>query len=146
MATSIESRVPLLDHTFVEFAARVPASLKLRGRTGKYIFKAAVADLLPDSIINRPKMGFPTPLRDWLSPQRAGSLIDSLEDKNGLLAGITSREALHDLLNRHRRGEIDGTDRIWRLLNFQIWGDQYITGRGAGRWESLVGDPSFTSA
>lgn len=144
MATSIESRVPLLDHTLVEFAARVPASLKLRGRTGKHIFKAAVSDLLPDSIVNRPKMGFPTPLRDWLSPQRAGALIDALEDRDGLLAAITNRDALHTLLNRHRQGEIDGTDRIWRLLNFQIWGDHYITGRGAGRWEALVGAPAAT--
>ena len=145
MATSIESRVPLLDHTLVEFAARVPSSLKLRGRNGKYIFKAAVSDLLPPEIINRPKMGFPTPLRDWLSPRRAGALLDSLEDRDGLLAEITGRDALRALLNRHRQGVSDGTDRIWRLLNFQIWGDHFLTGRGAGRWESLVGSSSVTS-
>ena len=146
MATSIESRVPLLDHTLVEFAARVPASMKLRGRTGKYIFKAAVEDLLPREIINRPKMGFPTPLRDWLAPAVAGPLLDAHEDRDGLLASITGRATLHALLDRHRRGEIDGTDRVWRLLNLQIWGDLFLTGRGAERWESILGAPMSLSA
>jgi asparagine synthase (glutamine-hydrolysing) len=146
MATSIESRVPLLDHTLVEFAARVPASLKLRGRNGKYIFKSAVEDLLPNEIVNRPKMGFPTPLRDWLSPAAAGPLLDALEDRDGLLASITDRTALQALLARHRRGEIDGTDRVWRLLNLQIWGDLFLTGRGAARWESILGAPVSLSA
>ena len=141
MAASIESRVPLLDHTLVEFAARVPASLKLRGRQGKYIFKSAVADLLPPEIFNRPKMGFPTPLRDWLAPSVAGPLLDALEDRNGFLASITDRATLQALLARHRHGEIDGTDRIWRLLNFQIWGDLFLTGRGSARWESILGVP-----
>ncbi len=66
MAASIESRVPFLDHTLVEFAARIPDDLKIRGRTQKYILKEAVRDLLPPDIIHRKKMGFPTPLRKWL--------------------------------------------------------------------------------
>lgn len=143
MAASIESRVPLLDHTLVEFAARVPASLKLRNRNGKYIFKSAVADLLPPEIVNRPKMGFPTPLRDWLAPATGGQLLKSLEDPDGFLASIIHRATLHGLLDRHRRGEINGTDRIWRLLNFQIWGDLFLTGRGSGRWESILGTTVF---
>ena len=66
MATSIESRVPLLDHEFVEFSTRVPDNMKLRGATGKHIFKKAVEDILPHDILYRKKMGFPTPLRSWL--------------------------------------------------------------------------------
>ena len=62
MAASIESRVPFLDHTLVEFAARIPDGLKIRGRTQKYILKAAMRDLLPRAIVHRKKMGFPTPL------------------------------------------------------------------------------------
>ena len=61
MASSIESRVPLLDHTLVEFAAAIPDRLKLRGAESKYIFKKAVEDALPREIVYRPKMGFPTP-------------------------------------------------------------------------------------
>ena len=119
----------------------MPASIKLRGRQGKYIFKSAVADLLPPEIVNRPKMGFPTPLRDWLAPAAAAPLLDALEDPNGFLASITDRATLQAMLARHRRGEIDGTDRVWRLLNFQIWGDQFLTGRGSERWESILGVP-----
>src|ERR1700727_505057 len=62
MAASVESRGPFLDHTFVEFAARIPDRLKICGRTQKHTLKAAVSDLLPHGIVHRKKMGFPTPL------------------------------------------------------------------------------------
>jgi asparagine synthase (glutamine-hydrolysing) len=95
MACSIESRVPFLDHPFVEFAARVPDHLKIRNGVGKYIIKEAVADLLPAELLHRPKMGFPTPLRPWLLEPGARHLIDSLTDSGGLLAcaGRLDREA-----------------------------------------------------
>src|ERR1700691_676033 len=71
MACSIESRVPFLDHQFVEFAMSIPDSLKIRGATQKYVLKKAVEGLLPAEIIHRKKMGFPTPLRGWLMDPRA---------------------------------------------------------------------------
>ncbi|HOL69869.1 MAG TPA: asparagine synthase (glutamine-hydrolyzing) [Bryobacteraceae bacterium] len=129
MACSIESRVPLLDHTFVEFAARVPARLKIRGRTQKYIFKRAVEDLLPRDIVYRRKMGFPTPLREWLLRPAAAPLIDSLRAPGGLLAEYVNRTELDALLARHSQGIEDATDRIWRLLNLQLWGEVFLTGR-----------------
>ena len=70
MACSIESRVPFLDHQLVEFAATVPDRMKLRGGIGKYILKRAVEDILPRDIVYRKKMGFPTPLRQWLDGTR----------------------------------------------------------------------------
>src|SRR5712691_403246 len=91
MAASIESRVPFLDHPFVEFAASVPDSLKLRGGSGKYIFKKAVEDLLPRSITYRTKMGFPTPLRQWLLEPKAQPLLGLLEDAGGILAAYSDR-------------------------------------------------------
>src|ERR1700720_4629820 len=79
MAASIESRVPFLDHEFVEFSTRVPERLKLRranGKTeGKYIVKKAIEGLVPHEIIYRTKMGFPTPLREWLRDPRADHLF-----------------------------------------------------------------------
>ena len=135
MAASIESRVPLLDHTFVEFAASVPDSLKLHGGAGKYIFKKAVEDLLPHSIIYRKKMGFPTPLRQWLLDARARPLLTLLEDPEGLLAAYADPAQLRALLAGHASGRHDATDRIWRLLNLQIWGDVFLTGRRE-RWLS----------
>ena len=133
MACSIESRVPLLDHTFVEFAASIPPALKLRGKHGKYIFKKAVEGIIPNDIIYRRKMGFPTPLRAWLMNRRAAPLFDFLLEKDGLLAAYTDRGQLNALLERHRRGQEDGTDRLWRLLNLQLWGDVFLSGRRE-RW------------
>ncbi len=133
MACSIESRVPLLDHPFVEFAARVPANLKIRGGEQKYIFKKAVADLLPDQITYRRKMGFPTPIREWLRARGARPLLDLLRSRDGLVAAYVDAAGLDALVARHVSGAEDCTDRIWRLLNLQIWGELFITGR-AGRW------------
>jgi asparagine synthase (glutamine-hydrolysing) len=134
MACSIESRVPFLDHPFVEFASRVPQSLKVRGGAGKYILKRAVEDLLPRDIIYRKKMGFPTPLRQWLREPAAAGLLDALRDSDGLLAPYINRSALDELLARQVDGAEDVTDRIWRLLNLQLWGDMFITGR-RGLWQ-----------
>jgi asparagine synthase (glutamine-hydrolysing) len=141
MACSIESRVPLLDHTLVEFAASIPDRLKLNGRQAKHIFKKAVEDILPHEIVHRRKMGFPTPLRDWLMDGRARSVFDLLRDKNGALASVIDPSRLDDLLARHQSGQEDGTDRLWRLLNFQLWGDIYLTGR-RDRWSQGILAPT----
>jgi asparagine synthase (glutamine-hydrolysing) len=140
MATSIESRVPFLDHTFVEFSASVPAALKIRRGTGKYVLKKAVEDLLPRDIIYRKKMGFPTPLRQWLQGQDAERLLAMLTSGDGLVTSLVDRQALNQLLDRHRRGIEDATDRIWRLLNLQIWGEIFLAGRHDLRWEGLIAD------
>jgi asparagine synthase (glutamine-hydrolysing) len=134
MACSIESRVPFLDHPFVEFAARVPESLKIRGGTAKYILKRAVEDLLPRDITYRKKMGFPTPLRQWLREPAAARLLAALRDGDGLLAPYIRQSELDELLARQVNGVEDVTDRIWRLLNLQLWGDIFITGR-RDRWQ-----------
>ena len=138
MATSIESRVPFLDHQFVEFAASVPPHMKLRGKQGKYILKKAVEDLIPRDIIYRKKMGFPTPITAWLLRPEASSLRDYLRDPDGILATCTNAAYVNDLLDKHVRGVHDATDRIWRLLNLQLWGDMYLTGRREQFWEGLL--------
>lgn len=127
MASSIESRVPLLDHLFVEFAARVPDRMKLRGRTGKYILKKIAEDLLPRQILYRTKMGFPTPWRAWLLEPEAAAVYETLLDPEGFLAAYVDRTALELLLARHREGREDASDRIWRLLNLQIWAAVFLT-------------------
>ncbi|HTS75452.1 MAG TPA: asparagine synthase (glutamine-hydrolyzing) [Bryobacteraceae bacterium] len=133
MACSIESRVPFLDHPFVEFASRVPAHLKIRNGVGKYIVKQAVRDLVPAALLDRRKMGFPTPLGPWLLDPSTQPLLDSLRDRDGLLASFTDLNRIDALIARHRAGQEDATDRLWRLLNLQIWGDLFLTGR-RDRW------------
>jgi asparagine synthase (glutamine-hydrolysing) len=136
MACSIESRVPFLDHHFVEFAMSIPDSLKIRGGTQKYVLKKAVEGLLPNEIIHRKKMGFPTPLRQWLREPRAEPLLAALRARDGLLAGYVDARELDLLIGRHRAGVVDATDRLWRLLNLQIWGDVFLTGKRE-RWQGL---------
>ena len=128
MANSLESRVPFLDHKFVEFAWSVPDSLKLRGNEAKYILKRAVEDLLPREIIYREKMGFPTPIRAWLMREEGRPLLDLLKSRTGLLAEYVEPAAIDRLIQAQVSGREDATDRIWRLLNLQIWGDLFLTG------------------
>jgi asparagine synthase (glutamine-hydrolysing) len=138
MACSIESRVPFLDHKFVEFAGSVPPHIKLRGGTGKYILKKAAEDLLPKEIIYRKKMGFPTPLRDWLTQSRSQPIYDALRDPNGLVASLVDKAALENLIHRQQNGLEDATDRFWRLLNLQLWADVYLNGRREQVWDGLL--------
>jgi asparagine synthase (glutamine-hydrolysing) len=129
MATSIESRVPFLDHTFVEFAARVPQQYKLHGSTGKYLIKKVAEKLIPHSAIYRKKMGFPTPLRVWLQDVRMQPALDAMLTRDGFLASVVDTNAVAAVLQRHRSGQLDATDRLWRLLNLHLWGEMQIAGR-----------------
>lgn len=138
MATSIESRVPFLDHHFAAFAMTVPDHLKIRGGEQKYVLKKAVGDLLPHDIIYRKKMGFPTPLRQWLGDRQAAPLLDGLVSRDGFLASCLDLSSLTALLHRHRSGMEDATDRIWRLLNLQLWGDLYFTGKKEALLSSMT--------
>ena len=146
MACSIESRVPLLDHTLVEFAASIPDRLKLHGAESKYIFKKAVEDVLPHDIVYRTKMGFPTPLRAWLMDRRAAPVFEMLRDKGGVLAGLIDTSRLDLLLQQHQSGRIDGTDRLWRLLNLQLWGEMFLTGRRDRWWHGMMTPAGASSA
>jgi asparagine synthase (glutamine-hydrolysing) len=129
MACSIESRVPFLDHPLVEFAARVPERLKLHKGIGKYIVKKAAEGLISPDILYRKKMGFPTPIKPWLREERASAMVDSLLQRDGFIAEFLNLGPVAELLERHRSGAVDATDRIWRLLNLQLWGDLFFTGR-----------------
>lgn len=146
MSCSIESRVPFLDHEFVEFSTRVPANLKIRGGSGKYIIKKAAEDLLPHEIIYRKKMGFPTPIRDWLRDERARGLMAGLTDRNGFVGAYLKTDRIAALLEKHRSGSVDATDRIWRLLNLQLWGDLFFTGKRDEVWSGVVGSKAEARA
>src|SRR5882672_296032 len=121
MAASIESRVPFLDHVLVEFATRIPREVQIKGLAGKTILKKAVEDILPHSIIYRPKLGFPTPWSGWLAGPRLESIRDMLLEPRSLDRGYFRREAIERLLNEHRATHRDNYDRIWRLLNLELW-------------------------
>jgi asparagine synthase (glutamine-hydrolysing) len=128
MAASIESRVPFLDHGLVEFTTRIPPQYSVRGTAGKFILKQAVEDLLPRSVIYREKKGFPTPWEHWL----AGATLDALERM--LLAprsmdrGLFRRQAVERMFAEHRKRTNDHSQRLWRLLNLEIWQRVFLDG------------------
>lgn len=121
MAASIESRVPFLDHKLVEFAARIPARHKVRYLSGKYMLRRAMAGRLPEEVLNRTKMGFPTPVKPWLRHQLFSRVEKVLTDGRLEARGLLNPRYVRDLLDAHRRGRADATDAIWRLLNFELW-------------------------
>jgi len=131
MATSLECRVPLLDHELVELAACMPEEVKIRGGRLKHVLKEAVSGLLPRDILERKKRGFGTPMGAWLkgdlAPLVRGLLSESV---------IKSRELFHfpavqELIGLHEANRVDGTDRLLALLNLEIWSRLYLDGRTA---------------
>ena len=121
MAASIESRVPFLDHVLVELATRIPREVQVQGLAGKRILKKAVEDLLPHSILYRPKLGFPTPWSGWLAGPRLETIRETLLEPRSLQRGYFRREAIEKLFAEHRAKHRDNYDRIWRLLNLELW-------------------------
>jgi asparagine synthase (glutamine-hydrolysing) len=121
MAASIESRVPFLDHVLVEFATRIPQRVQVQGLAGKRILKKAVEDLLPHSILYRPKLGFPTPWSGWLAGQQLDVIQSLLLESRTLDRGLFKRASVQRLFQEHRACYRDHYDRIWRLLNLELW-------------------------
>jgi asparagine synthase (glutamine-hydrolysing) len=121
MAASIESRVPFLDHELVEFTATIPAKYETQGMAGKCILKSAIEDLLPRDIVYRQKMGFPTPWAHWLNGPQLADLERLLLGPRTLARGHFRPEAVRRLFAEHRAGSRDHGNRIWRLLNLELW-------------------------
>lgn len=121
MAASVESRVPFLDHALVEFAMSIPQQFQVSGLTGKRILKKAVADLLPQAVINRPKLGFPTPWVEWLAGPRLDAIQNLLLAPRSIDRGLFKHEAVARLFQEHRAHHRDHSDRIWRLLSLELW-------------------------
>jgi asparagine synthase (glutamine-hydrolysing) len=129
MAASIESRVPFLDHRFVEFAAAIPGRLKVRGWRTKAVLREALRDLVPREILTRPKMGFPVPVGRWLRG-RFWPLVEELVlGREALGRGLFEPAELRRLAEAHRAGAAEHGDRLWLLLNLEIWQRIFLDGQ-----------------
>jgi asparagine synthase (glutamine-hydrolysing) len=128
MAASIESRVPFLDHPLVEFAMGIPRRLQVRGLAGKQILKRAMEDLLPHSILYRRKLGFPTPWSGWLAGPQLEVVRNLLLEPRSCSRGLFRREAVERLFAEHRARHRDHNERIWRLLNLELWFRVFLEG------------------
>lgn len=120
MAVSLEVRCPLLDHRLMELVARIPSSLKLRGREGKYIFKRAMSDLLPPEVLNRRKQGFVVPLAEWLRADLR-EMAESLLFDSAANDGWLESAAVRKLWRQHQSCLRDYSRPLWTILMFRMW-------------------------
>jgi len=121
MASSIESRVPFLDDRLVEHVAAMPGRLKLRGWTTKAVLRAAVGDLVPPAILARRKMGFPVPLGRWLRGDFWPVVEELVLGLRARSRGFFNPHTLRQLAYEHRGGRVRHDDRLWLLINLEIW-------------------------
>lgn len=126
MAHSLEARSPFLDHRVVEFAARLPAEFKLHGSTTKYFLRKILKGLLPDDILQRPKMGFAVPLGPWLRRELREMACDVLLDSTASQRGYFRPAAIRKLLDEHVAGRHDHASRLWSLLWLELWHRMFI--------------------
>lgn len=142
MAASVESRVPFLDHPFVEYAATMPSRYKLRGWQTKAVLREALQDVIPRAILTRPKMGFPTPLGRWLRGPFHRLAREFVSGPRAARRGLFDPACLRRLVEEHRSGRADHADRLWLLINLEIWQRVFIEGEAPadviGTGERLV--------
>ena len=130
MANSLEVRSPLLDHVLMELIARMPSSLKLKGNTGKYIFKKSLERVLPKEILTRPKKGFGVPLADWFRKELKETSAAALFEADPM--GVLNPKTVADLWRKHQSGLRDFSTPLWTLLMFRLWQENYLKNATAG--------------
>lgn len=116
MAVSLEAREPLLDHRLVEFGARLPESLRVRGTTGKWLIKQTMRRYLPEDVLFRQKMGFVTPIAQWLRGPLAGAARGLASDGVIARSGWFDAARIGALAEAHIAGRADHSRLIWQLL------------------------------
>jgi asparagine synthase (glutamine-hydrolysing) len=126
MAHSLEGRSPLLDHKLMEFMARVPADLKLRGGQSKYLLKSLLRGTIPDVVLNRPKMGFGIPVADWLRTSLREQLLDLVLSERAIARGYFDRQGLRSVVDGFMGGNDDFQYALWDLLMLEMWHRAFI--------------------
>ena len=126
MAHSMELRVPFLDHELVEFAARLPFELKVKGFRTKHILKRVATPLLSERIVHRKKQPFFLPLSNWIRNDLRGYVSSVLSEEKLTEQGYFDSAGVRSLLQEHMSGEADHGWSIWALLIFQVWHDRFI--------------------
>jgi asparagine synthase (glutamine-hydrolysing) len=144
MAASIESRVPFLDDQLVASVAAMPSSLKLRGWQTKALLRHAVRDLVPQSILTRPKMGFPVPIGRWLAGPFRPLVDEFVLSGRAQERGLFNPAALTEMAAEHFGGTARHGDRLWLLINLEIW--QRIFGDGESPDRVMAAPLGFAEA
>jgi len=132
MAASLECRSPLVDSELIELAAHMPANLKVRGLTTKYLLKKAVAHWLPGEVIYRKKRGFGAPVGSWLRNDLKPLIQELLSEEQVRKRGVFQWSAISQILKTHQSQKQDFTDQLFALVAFELWCRQYLdSGIGA---------------
>jgi asparagine synthase (glutamine-hydrolysing) len=126
MATSLEARVPLLDHKIVEFAFSMPEDLKLRGYTTKWFFKKSMEGILPDEIIYRQKEGFSIPIKNWLKNELKDLMFEYLSEKRIKETGIFNYNYIKKMIDEHINNRENHSHRLWTLILFNMWKERFL--------------------
>jgi asparagine synthase (glutamine-hydrolysing) len=140
MAHSLEVRSPFLDRRVAEFAARIPASLKLRKRRIKYFTRKLAERHLPRELIYRPKQGFSFPIALWLRGHLRPFLERVIAQSRLAEAGIFRREEMQRLAQEHCSGKVDHNYRLWMLINLEVFWRYYIDAMPMADLEAWVAD------
>lgn len=126
MANSLECRSPFLDHAVGEFAATLPFAFKRRGKIGKVVMREAFADLIPEPILHRKKMGFGVPIDHWFRNELSGVIDSVLLSERSLDRGLFRPEAVRTLIDEHRESKRDHAYKLWSLLMLELWQRTYF--------------------
>ncbi|HQU81981.1 MAG TPA: asparagine synthase (glutamine-hydrolyzing) [Pyrinomonadaceae bacterium] len=126
MATSLEARVPLLDHELIEFVETIPPELKLKGTTTKYIFKKAMEGIVPNEILYREKQGFGVPIGEWINSQLKTRIHETLLEKKTLERGYFDEKYIKVLLDEHTRNRRDHSHSLWILWMLELWHREFV--------------------
>ncbi|MGV7224157.1 MAG: asparagine synthase-related protein [Nitrospinales bacterium] len=138
MAHSLESRAPLIDYKIVEFAASIPAELKLKGYRLKYLLRKLASRYLPAELINRKKVGFGFPLGIWFRTDLQYFIKNLFKQSRFVELGIIEYSYLQKLIEEHISGEADHNYRLWILINLEIWYRLYFEKLGIGSLNELI--------
>jgi asparagine synthase (glutamine-hydrolysing) len=129
MAHALEARSPLLDHVLMEYVATLPRSFKLSGLEKKRVLKASLRGLLPDTILDRPKMGFCAPIATWFRGALREMAYDTLLAPRAMQRGYFRPEVVATLLDTHCRREANHAEYLWDLLILELWHQTFADGK-----------------
>ncbi len=129
MATSVEARVPFLDHRLVEYSMTIPQEFKIRHGEPKYILKKAVEGIVPNNIIYRKKQGFAAPVNEWLRNEWSSYAENTIRESALVKQGILQYGFIRLMIESHRGRKIEAGQNIWNLLNLVLWHKYWIEGK-----------------
>jgi asparagine synthase (glutamine-hydrolysing) len=145
MATSLEVRVPMLDHEFVEWVAALPVEWKFRSGKRKFILKKLAERLgIPPALLHRRKQGFQLPLVDWMRDSVKDQYLRVLLEPRTLQRGYFKPEAVRALIDEHARGRRNRSGLLWRMLVLELWHRNFMESKAGSNIASVtaVASPS----